>query len=595
MKAITYYEVYVVKLGRWALHARLSQGEHDRALEMARTFESENGRPAQVLEETLEPSDERTIIRVIAQYGRVGPDIKAPSLDTDIASKVFMVGLNSFAIGAIAAMIMAIALSSFREVGGSAGNSYNMLLFFTFAASALMAGLMLVKIYIPVEWILWRAKGPECQKRSIEALLYGTRETAAPPGRFHMAAETEATESDGPPDDSATPDDGDLPPSAENPPSLTEPPAQAALQQTNADMGEQTSFRISSNEDTGSDNATPLDSLIDSAASVMDSLLEKERAQLTTFADNAMTVLMATRPQLQAFERVGLNLYLAGATSALTERGGFSENIMTELLRKVLEHTGTNASIADAFAQRLDVSAQRPRFRQLMDAGKAAMNAMIDGIADTASAPLPDLIQQWADPNVRGAEIKKVTFLLTDIVGSTALTSKLGNSAAQRVVRAHNAAVRNAAKNFRGTEVKHTGDGMLLTFPDAAAAGRAAMEIQQEGAAYARDNPEAPLVMRLGIHTGEASFEEGEYYGPALSILNGVCSAAGDGQIFCSEETKSRCMGPAFKFLDMGKRKLKGSDREALLFSLEWKPKVAQPKGPVEYTHIGKRSAAPAP
>ena len=146
------------------------------------------------------------------------------------------------------------------------------------------------------------------------------------------------------------------------------------------------------------------------------------------------------------------------------------------------------------------------------------------------SPKLPDLIQQWADPTVRGAEIKKVTFLLTDIVGSTALTSKLGNAAAQRVVRAHNAAVRSATKNFRGTEVKHTGDGMLVTFPDAAAASRAGIEIQQEGTAYARDNPDAPLVTRVGIHTGEASFEEGEYYGPALGFLNGVCSAAGDSQ-----------------------------------------------------------------
>jgi len=590
MKAITHYEVYVVKLGRWALHARLSQNEHDRALELARTFETDHGRPAQVLEETLEPELERITVRVVAQYGQIGTDLKGPSLDNDITSKIFMVGLNSFGVGVIAAMLMAIALSSFRETGGSAGNSFNMLLLFTFAASALMAGLMLVKIYIPVEWILWRAKGPESQKRSIEALLHGTRETSAPAQRFHTVAMTEPAEKEAEAEHTSPEEAvvGELPPKLDS----ADPATTQVRQQTNADMGEQTSFQIAPTENPGTETAPPTETLLDSAAAVMDSLLEKERAQLRAFADLALTSLMAARPQLQAFERVGLNLYLAGATAALSERGGFSENIMADMLRKVLEYTGTNPSIADAFAQRLDVSAQRPRFRQLMDAGKAAMNAMIDGITDSASAPLPDLIQQWADPNVRGAEIKKVTFLLTDIVGSTALTSKLGNSAAQRVVRAHNAAARGAAKNFRGTEVKHTGDGMLLTFPDAAAAGRAAMEIQQEGAAYARDNPEAPLVMRLGIHTGEASFEEGEYYGPALSVLNGVCSAAGDGQIFCSEEAKSRCVGPAFHFQEVGKRKLKGTDREAVLFRLEWKPKAAQPKGPVEYTHIGKKSAA---
>ncbi len=581
MKAITHYEVYLVKLGRWALHARLSQGEQNQAVELARSLEADSGRPTQVLEENLEPELERITIRVIAQYGTAPPETKGPSTDTDITSRVFMVGLNSFGIGAIVTMIMAIALSSFRESGAAAGNSFNMLLLFTFAATVLMAGLALVKIYIPVEWILWRGKSPESQRRAIDALIHGVREVAPkwrPPVDADPVEAPTALSEAGPPT------------------ALEGETASAPVQrmETNADQGEQTSFQIGATAQAAEGAAPPPaaepapENLLDSAAAVIDSLLEKERAQLIAFADGCMGALMATRPQLQAFERVGLNLYLGGAAAALAERGAFPDSVKFDLLRKVLEHTGTNASIADAFAQRLEISAQRPRFRQLIDAGRTAMTAMIDGITNAALPALPDLIQQWADPTVRGAEIKKVTFLLTDIVGSTALTSKLGNSAAQRVVRAHNAAVRMAAKNFRGAEVKHTGDGMLLTFPDAAAAARAAIEIQQEGTAYARDNPDAPLIMRLGIHTGEASFEEGEYYGPALGILNGVCSAAGDSQIFCSEEAKNRSVGPAFRFQDMGKRKLKGGDTEAQLFKLDWTPKIKAVKGPLEYTQIGK-------
>ena len=582
MKAITHYEVYAVKLGRWALHARLSQGEQNQAVELARSVEADSGNPTQVLEESLEPELERITIRVVAQHGTAPPETKGPSSDTNITSRVFMVGLNSFGIGAIITMVMAIALSSFRESGAAAGNSFNMLLLFTFAATVLMAGLALVKIYIPVEWILWRGKSPESQRRAVDALIHGVRE-AAP--KWQPPAESV------PVDTPAAMDEAEPPPA----PTLEGEAASAPAQrmETNADQGEQTSFQLGATAPaTGGATPPPMEAapenLLDSAAAVMDSLLEKERAQLIAFADGCMGALMATRPQLQAFERVGLNLYLGGAAAAMAERGGFSDGIKLDLLRKVLEHTGTNASIADAFAQRLEISAQRPRFRQLIDAGRTAMTAVLDGITNAALPALPDLIQQWADPTVRGAEIKKVTFLLTDIVGSTALTSKLGNSAAQRVVRAHNAAARMAAKNFRGTEVKHTGDGMLLTFPDAAAAARAAIEIQQEGTAYARDNPDAPLIMRLGIHTGEASFEEGEYYGPALGILNGVCSAAGDSQIFCSEEAKNRSVGPAFRFQDMGKRKLKGGDTEAQLFKLDWTPKIKAVKGPLEYTQIGK-------
>jgi adenylate cyclase len=374
------------------------------------------------------------------------------------------------------------------------------------------------------------------------------------------------------------------------PPALEDQPAAEATprMETNADQGEQTSFQIGAA--TEATPAAPAESLIDSATAVMDSLLEKDLAQLTAFTDSALSGLMATREQLQSFERVGLNLYIAGAATALAERAGFSENIKIDLLNKALVHSGTNLAVADAFSQRLATAAERPRFRNLIDAGHTAMSAVIDNNTNTPLPPLPDLIAQWADASARGAEVKKVTFLLTDIVGSTALTSKLGNSAAQRIVRAHNAAVRGAAKNFRGTEIKHTGDGMLLSFPDPAAAARAAMEIQQEGTAYARENPDAPLVMRLGVHFGEASFEDGEYYGPALAILNGVCAAAGNDEIYCSEEAKAKTVGPVFRFQDMGRKTLKGSGLECKCFKLEWTPKIKAPKGPVEYTQIGRKS-----
>jgi adenylate cyclase len=448
----------------------------------------------------------------------------------------------------------------------------------------LTAGLTLFKIYVPMEWILWRGKGLESQKRTIDALLYGTRD-AAPKWQ--------------PPVDIATPAEMPMDAPAVTdaepaPPTLEEQPAEPGQpMETNADQGEQTSFQIGAAPDTAATTTeAPAESLIDSATAVMDSLLEKERAQLIAFTDGALGNLIAAREQLQSFERVGFNLYIAGAAAALTERAGFSDGIKIDLLNKALVHSGTNAAVADAFCQRLNTAAERPRFRNLIDAGHIAMSAVIDGNTNAALPPLPDLIAQWADPTVRGAEVKKVTFLLTDIVGSTALTSKLGNSAAQRIVRAHNAAVRGAAKNFRGKEIKHTGDGMLLSFPDPAAAARAAMEIQQEGTAYARENPDAPLIMRLGIHFGEASFEDGEYYGPALAILNGVCAAAGDDEIYCSEEAKAKAVGPVFRFQDMGRKTLKGSQLECKVFKLAWTPKAKTPTGPVEYTQIGRKAPA---
>lgn len=614
MKAITYYEVYVVKLGHWTLLARHGEGEKDRALEMARSVEAESGRSTQVLEETVELEPEQLTVCVVAKNGYAPQDTKGPSTGSDLISRIFVVGVNALGISAIVTIAMAVALSS---LGGPAAEMFGALMLAVFVATALLAGLLLVKVYIPIEWILWRGKSPEAQRRAVDALLYGT-----PGVQSRAAAGTDDDEIDGavtatpeaqtePQADTAQEPPHERPsqpmewsttntaPIAASPaPTPAPPPASAPpvqRQETNADQGEQTSFQIGAGPATASAQpsesvAAEPESILEGAAALTESLLEKESAALLEFADACVGALMATRPQLQSFERVGLNLYLAGAAAALVERAGFADSFKPDLLRKALEHTGTNALVADAFAQRLDVSAQKPRYRQLIDAGHAAMTAQLDGSSGTDVPALSNLVQQWADPNARSAEVRKVTFLLTDIVGSTAMTSKLGNAGAQRVVRAHNAAVRAAVKSFRGTEVKHTGDGLLLTFIDAAAACRAAIEIQDDCAAYSRDNPEAPLLLRLGVHYGEASFEEGEYYGPALAVLNGVCSAAGEGQVYCSEEAKSRCMGPAFRFQDMGKHKLKGGQAEVPVFKLEWSPKIKPVTGPLEYGQIGRKA-----
>ncbi|MEQ9449018.1 MAG: adenylate/guanylate cyclase domain-containing protein, partial [Rhodospirillaceae bacterium] len=311
-----------------------------------------------------------------------------------------------------------------------------------------------------------------------------------------------------------------------------------------------------------------------------------QREQLKDFAATALAGVTESKSELQAMERFGVNLYVAGGAGTLAEFCSLDEPAKLALLQDAIEHIGTNSAAAKSFCERLDASAMRPRFRKLMDAGAIAMNATL---TETTSRqpPLSELIQEWAQRTGPAAESKNVTFLLTDIVGSTALTSKLGNSGAQRIVRAHNAIAREAAKDYKGQEIKHTGDGMLLTFPDAAAAARAAMDIQQEADAYSKDNPNAPLELRVGLHAGSAGFEDGEYFGEPLLLLNGICDAADTGQIAVSQAIQSKCVGSVFRFADLGSVPVKNAPDPLQLFQLEWTPKSRAPKRELEYRQIG--------
>src|SRR5271157_5393497 len=105
----------------------------------------------------------------------------------------------------------------------------------------------------------------------------------------------------------------------------------------------------------------------------------------------------------------------------------------------------------------------------------AAVEAFLGRIGD----PLParDGTASPVDPGRRA-------IMFTDIVGSTEMTARLGDTAALDLVRTHDALVRRGLKGFDGREVKHTGDGIMAAFDQTANAVRAAADIQRRFAAY---------------------------------------------------------------------------------------------------------------
>ncbi len=82
--------------------------------------------------------------------------------------------------------------------------------------------------------------------------------------------------------------------------------------------------------------------------------------------------------------------------------------------------------------------------------------------------------------------------MFTDLESSTALTQRLGDIAAQRVLYGHNDAVRKSLTNNGGREVKHTGDGIMAAFPSAVRAIESAVQTQRD-----RAEPGQVLVRRV--------------------------------------------------------------------------------------------------
>jgi class 3 adenylate cyclase/alpha-beta hydrolase superfamily lysophospholipase len=163
-----------------------------------------------------------------------------------------------------------------------------------------------------------------------------------------------------------------------------------------------------------------------------------------------------------------------------------------------------------------------------------------------------------------------VTILFTDMEGSTAITQRLGDDAAQQIVRAHNRIVRDALTAHGGTEVKHTGDGLMVSFHSATQAIECAIQIQQQVAAYGEEHPESPLRVRCGINTGEPVAEHGDYFGTAVQLAARICQLCDPGTILVSSVVRDLTAGRRFLFSDRGEQLPRGFEDPVRLYEVRW-------------------------
>ena len=152
------------------------------------------------------------------------------------------------------------------------------------------------------------------------------------------------------------------------------------------------------------------------------------------------------------------------------------------------------------------------------------------------------------------------TVLFTDIVDSTRHAEELGDSRWRDVLAAHDRAARAALQQFRGREVKTTGDGFLATFDGPARAVRAAISIRDQIAGQG-------IQIRSGLHTGEIELAEHDIAGIAVHIAARICALADPGEVLTSSTVKDLVAGSGIAFSARGTHRLKGIADEWRLFT----------------------------
>lgn len=160
------------------------------------------------------------------------------------------------------------------------------------------------------------------------------------------------------------------------------------------------------------------------------------------------------------------------------------------------------------------------------------------------------------------------TFMFTDVVRSTALAEAIGDSAWSELVRWHDRTLRALFREHGGEEVDHAGDGFFVAFREPGDAAACAVAIQRALAEHRRVSGFAPLV-RIGLHSAEATAEGGGYKGLGVHRAARVAAVAEGEEILATRETVSRISGVILT--DPRRVELKGISAPVDVVSLAWR------------------------
>jgi class 3 adenylate cyclase len=139
-------------------------------------------------------------------------------------------------------------------------------------------------------------------------------------------------------------------------------------------------------------------------------------------------------------------------------------------------------------------------------------------------------------PNLRDAAAPDgtVTLLFSDVEGSTQLTEQLGDARWLELLRAHHRIVLGQVEVHGGFVVKVQGDGFMVVFPGVRRAVQCARAIQDAIGAEFDRQPDGPVRVRIGLHTGEVLKEEDDFYGKNVVLASRIAEQARGGEILAS-------------------------------------------------------------
>ena len=198
---------------------------------------------------------------------------------------------------------------------------------------------------------------------------------------------------------------------------------------------------------------------------------------------------------------------------------------------------------------------------KIIEVDEVVVEAFLGQIAESEAARDPSTLKT-------GSSLRVVLF--TDIVGSTQMTQEHGDEAAMRVLQVHDTIIRGALNEHSGSEVKHTGDGIMASFVSVSGSVKSAIDMQRGISDYNQTNPEMNLHVRIGLSAGEPVEENQDLFGSTVQLAARICNHADAEQILLAFTVQELCAGKGFKFDEPNEVSFKGFETPTKISSVIW-------------------------
>jgi class 3 adenylate cyclase len=187
----------------------------------------------------------------------------------------------------------------------------------------------------------------------------------------------------------------------------------------------------------------------------------------------------------------------------------------------------------------------------------------------------------------------EVAIVFADVVGSTQLYDKFGDTKASETVALCLDVMKDATHQFNGTVIKTIGDEVMSTFSTVEDAMSAAVVMQSRISVDTRQDDRIPVSIRIGCHFGPVVQEQNDIFGAAVHTANRMTSQAKARQIVISGGTVDR-MDPEFRkqTRQIDVATVRGKIDEVALYEFLWNPEEATSMLPtIEWESKSKKAA----